>query len=185
MAKQAKNTLEETIRVDKKPEVWMEEIIKLETLFRSCEGSQQVAKLLNKIKNVTSEFEGKTGNPSINFQAPEKIKYPDKRNDSALSAPQKNGLIRPVTALEDYQYDKRTSVGKRVKFQPGFPVSHEIVGVVKGGFNLTADGRRGFRVLAHLIYKDQNKFPLVKRDMISVLPKYKETYANTFGTDIK
>ncbi|OAD73058.1 Homeodomain-like DNA binding domain-containing transcription factor [Phycomyces blakesleeanus NRRL 1555(-)] len=58
----------------------------------------------------------------------------------SFSVPQKNVLIRPATALEDYQYDKRTSVGKRVKFQPGFPVSHEIVGVVKDiikhGFDL-------------------------------------------------
>ncbi|OAD72852.1 hypothetical protein PHYBLDRAFT_65221 [Phycomyces blakesleeanus NRRL 1555(-)] len=99
--------------------------------------------------------------------------------------PQKNGLKRPATALEDYQYDNRTSVGKRVKFQPGFPVSHEIVDDVKGGFSPTADGWCGFRILAHLIYKDQNKFPLVKRDMLAALPKYKTLYTNTFGTDTR
>ncbi|OAD69382.1 hypothetical protein PHYBLDRAFT_172630 [Phycomyces blakesleeanus NRRL 1555(-)] len=267
----------------------MEEVIKLESLFRSCEGSQQVANLLNKIKKVTSEFEGKTGHPSINFQAPEKIKYPGRRKGGArpkylpkdfgranwrkisvssghaglkamvrlrakmregkpaatqknkkqnknkqepldpvdatknkikqikqepldpgcrltricflvdatknkttkikqepldpVDAPQKNGFKRPATALEDYQYDNRTSVGKRVKFQPGFPVSHEIIDDVKGGFSPTADGWCGFRVLAHLIYKDQNKFSLVKRDMLAALPKYKTLYTNTFGTD--
>ncbi|OAD81087.1 hypothetical protein PHYBLDRAFT_161723 [Phycomyces blakesleeanus NRRL 1555(-)] len=218
----------------------MEEVIKLESLFWSCEGSQQVANLLNKIKKVTSEFEGKTGHPSINFQVLEKIKYPGRRKGSArpkylpkdfgranwrkisvssghaglkamvrlrakmregkpaatqkqnknkqepldpVDAPQKNGFKRPATTLEDYQYDNRTSVGKRVKFQPGFPVSHEIVDDVKGGFSPTADGWCGFRVLAHLIYKDQNKFSLVKRDMLAALPKYKTLYTNTFGTD--
>ncbi|OAD68182.1 hypothetical protein PHYBLDRAFT_173672 [Phycomyces blakesleeanus NRRL 1555(-)] len=202
----------------------MEEVIKLEALFRSCEGSQQVANLLNKIKKVTSEFEGKTGHPSINFQTPEKIKYPGRRKSSArrkylpkdfgranwrkisvspghagfkamvrlrarmgegksaatqkpennkkqnkskqepldpVDATKEIGFKRPATALEDYQYDHRTSVGKRVKFQPDFPVSHEIVDDVKGGFNPTADGW----------------------DRLSALPKYKEIYPNTFGTD--
>ncbi|OAD80658.1 hypothetical protein PHYBLDRAFT_74010 [Phycomyces blakesleeanus NRRL 1555(-)] len=285
------NTYRENFQLEERPEVWMEEVIKLESLFRSCEGSQQVANLLNKIKKVTSEFEGKTGHPSINFQAPEKIKYPGRRKGGArpkylpkdfgranwrkisvssghaglkamvrlrakmregkpaatqktknkkqnknkqepldpvdatknkikqikqepldpgcrltricflvdatknkttkikqepldpVDAPQKNGFKRPATALEDYQYDNRTSVGKRVKFQPGFPVSHEIIDDVKGGFSPTADGWCGFRVLAHLIYKDQNKFSLVKRDMLAALPKYKTLYTNTFGTD--
>ncbi|OAD72524.1 hypothetical protein PHYBLDRAFT_169652 [Phycomyces blakesleeanus NRRL 1555(-)] len=229
----------------------MQEIVKLEALFRSCEGSQQVANLLQKIKKVTSEFEGKTGHPSINFQAPEKIKYPGRRKGGArpkylpkdfgranwrkisvssghaglkamvrlrakmregkpaatqktknkkqnknkqepldpvdatknkikqvkqepldpVDAPQKNGFKRPATALEDYQYDNCISVGKR------------IVNDVKGGFSPTADGWCGFQVLAHLIYKDQNKFPLVKRDMLAALPKYKTLYTNTFGTD--
>ncbi|OAD72316.1 hypothetical protein PHYBLDRAFT_169454 [Phycomyces blakesleeanus NRRL 1555(-)] len=262
----------------------MQEIVKLEALFRSCEGSQQVANLLQKIKKVTSEFEGKTGHPSINFQAPEKNKYPGRRKGGArpkylpkdfgranwrkisvssghaglkamvrlrartrdgkpaatqktknnkkqnkskkepldlidatknkikqikkepldpvdatknktkkikqepldpVDATKEIGFKRPATAQEDYQYDYRTSVGKRVKFQPGFPVSHEIVDDVKGGFNPTADGWCGFRVLAHLIYKDQEKFPLVKRDMLATLPKYNSIYASTFGTDVK
>ncbi|OAD65800.1 hypothetical protein PHYBLDRAFT_175762 [Phycomyces blakesleeanus NRRL 1555(-)] len=260
------STCQENFQLEERPEVWMK---------KSCEGSQQVANLQNKIKKVTSEFEGKTGHPSIDFQAPEKIKYPGRRKGSAcpkylpkdfgranwrkisvssghaglkamvrlrakmregksaatqktkqkqtrasrpskslltlgcrltrirflvdatknktakikqepldpVDAPQKNGFKRPATALEDYQYDNRTSVGKRVKFQPGFPVSHEIVDDVKGGFSPTADGWCGFRVLAHLIYKDQNKFSLVKRDMLAALPKYKTLYTNTFGTD--
>ncbi|OAD68443.1 hypothetical protein PHYBLDRAFT_173439 [Phycomyces blakesleeanus NRRL 1555(-)] len=257
----------------------MQEIVKLEALFRSCEGSQQVANLLQKIKKVASEFEGKTGHPSINFQVPEKIKYSGRRKggarpkyllkdfgqanwrkisvssghaglkamvrlrararDRKSAATQKTknnkkqnkskkepldlidatknkikqikkepldpvdatknktkkikqepldpeiGFKRPTTAQEDYQYDYRTSVGKRVKFQPGFPVSYEIVNDVKGGFNLTADGWCGFRVLAYLIYKDQEKFPLVKRDMLATLPKYSSIYASTFGTDVK
>ncbi|OAD72645.1 hypothetical protein PHYBLDRAFT_168915 [Phycomyces blakesleeanus NRRL 1555(-)] len=269
----------------------MEEVIKLEALFWSCESSQQVANLLNKINKVTSEFEGKTGHPLINFQAPKKIKYPGRRKGGAhpkylpkdfgqanwrkisvssghaglkamvrlrakmregkpaatqktknkkqnknkqepldpvdatknkikqikqepldpgcrltricflvdatknkttkikqepldpVDALQKNGFKRPATTLEDYQYDNCISVGKRVKFQPSFPVSHEIVNDVKGGFSPTADGWCGFRVLSHLIYKDQNKFSLVKRDMLAALPKYKTLYTNTFGTD--
>ncbi|OAD78212.1 hypothetical protein PHYBLDRAFT_140313 [Phycomyces blakesleeanus NRRL 1555(-)] len=47
-------------------------IIKLEAIFRSFEGSQQVINLLSKINKFTSEFEGKTGHPSINFKGPEK-----------------------------------------------------------------------------------------------------------------
>ncbi|OAD74338.1 hypothetical protein PHYBLDRAFT_167752 [Phycomyces blakesleeanus NRRL 1555(-)] len=239
----------------------MQEIVKLETLFRSCGGSQQVTNLLQKIKKVTSEFEGKTGHPLINFQAPEKIKYPGRRKGDArpkylpkdfgqanwrkisaglkamvrlrartrdgkpaaaqktknnkkqnkskkeplnlidatknkikqikkepldpVDATKEIGFKRPATAQEDYQYDYHTSVGKRVKFQPSFPVSHEIVDDVKGGFNPTADGWCGFWVLAHLIYKDQEKFPLVKRYMLATLPKYSSIYASTFGTDVK
>ncbi|OAD65396.1 hypothetical protein PHYBLDRAFT_176163 [Phycomyces blakesleeanus NRRL 1555(-)] len=212
----------------------MQKIVKLEALFRSCEGSQQVANLLQKIKKVTSEFEGKTGHPSINFQASEKIKYPGRRKggdvpntfpktlvgqtggrsvfclaglkamvrlrartrDGKPAATQKTknnkkqnkskkepldlinatkeiGFKRPATAQEDYQYDYCTSVGKR------------IVNDVKGRFNPTADGWCGFRVLAHLIYKDQEKFPLVKRDMLATLPKYSSIYSSTFGTNVK
>ncbi|OAD67540.1 hypothetical protein PHYBLDRAFT_174229 [Phycomyces blakesleeanus NRRL 1555(-)] len=254
------------VPVIEKPEEWMSEIIKLEALFRSCEGSQQVADLLKKVKKAVNDFDGKNGHSPIKLQAPENVKYPGRRKGSRrpkylpkdfgrpmwrktsilagtagikamyrrkvtkmvekslsglkvtrkqnknikkikkepldsvnatknktkqiekepldpVDAPQKNGFKRPATALEDYQYDNRTSVGKRVKFQPGFPVSHEIIDDVKGGFSPTADGWCGFRVLAHLIYKDQNKFPLVKRDMLAALPKYKTLYANTFGTD--
>ncbi|OAD73333.1 hypothetical protein PHYBLDRAFT_65941 [Phycomyces blakesleeanus NRRL 1555(-)] len=265
------------VPVIEKPKEWMSEIIKLEALFRSCEGSQQVADLLKKVKKAVNDFDGKNGHSPIKLQAPENVKYPGRRKGSSrpkylpkdfgrpmwrktsilagtvtkmvekslsglkvtrkqnknikkikkepldsaflvnatknktkqiekepldpvdatknktkqvkqepldlVDAPQKNGFKRPATALEDYQYDNRTSVGKRVKFQPGFPVSHEIIDDVKGGFSPTADGWCGFRVLAHLIYKDQNKFPLVKRDMLAALPKYKTLYANTFGTD--
>ncbi|OAD75993.1 hypothetical protein PHYBLDRAFT_165966 [Phycomyces blakesleeanus NRRL 1555(-)] len=32
-----------------------------------------------------------------------------------LMPPKTNGFKRPITALEDYQYDNRTFVGKRVK----------------------------------------------------------------------
>ncbi|OAD74632.1 hypothetical protein PHYBLDRAFT_166983 [Phycomyces blakesleeanus NRRL 1555(-)] len=237
------------VPVIEKPEEWMSKIIKLEALFRSCEGSQQVADLLKKVKKFHS---------SIKLQAPENFKYPGRRKGSSrpkylpkgfgrpmwrktsvlagtagikamyrrkvtnmaqkslsglkvttkqnknikkkskksLSTqepldpgmlsytnmlfsryPQKNGFKRPATALEDYQYDNRTSVGKRVKFQPGFPVSHEIVHDGKGGFNPTADGWCGFRVLAHLIDEDQEKFPRCARNKID---DNFDTYWNKF-----
>ncbi|OAD81106.1 hypothetical protein PHYBLDRAFT_138653 [Phycomyces blakesleeanus NRRL 1555(-)] len=139
------------------------------TLVTQCE-ERQVSWLelpglrqFNATKNKTKQIEKEPLDPVDATKNKTKQSMP----------PKKNGFKRPATALEDYQYDNRTSVGKRIKFQSSFPVSHEIIDDVKGGFSPTADGWCDFWVLAHLIYKDQNKFPLVKRDMLAALPKYK------------
>ncbi|OAD70086.1 hypothetical protein PHYBLDRAFT_71525 [Phycomyces blakesleeanus NRRL 1555(-)] len=75
-----------------------------------------------------------------------------------VNATKEIGFKRPAIAQEDYQYDYCTSVGKRVVW---------------------------FWALTHLIYKDQEKFPLVKMYMLATLPKYSHIYASTFRTNGK
>ncbi|OAD80197.1 hypothetical protein PHYBLDRAFT_140200 [Phycomyces blakesleeanus NRRL 1555(-)] len=113
------------------------------------------------MKKVANDFDNKNSHSSIKLQALENVKYPRKHKDNSRSKYLPKDFGHPIRCHQK-QYDYHISVGKSFKYQPDFYVSHEMVNDVKSGFSSTADRLCGFWVLAHLIYKDQNKFPLKK-----------------------
>ncbi|KAI7886552.1 uncharacterized protein EV154DRAFT_485100 [Mucor mucedo] len=55
---------------------------------------------------------------------------------------------------------------------------------VKAVYDPAGDGYCGFRAIAFLHYGDENKFQLVKKDMLLALQKNKEYYANILGQNV-
>ncbi|KAG2191774.1 hypothetical protein INT47_000263 [Mucor saturninus] len=55
---------------------------------------------------------------------------------------------------------------------------------VKAAYNPVGDGFSGFRAIAFLHYGDENKFRLVKKDMMLALENNKEYYATVLGQNV-
>ncbi|KAG2190998.1 hypothetical protein INT47_010400, partial [Mucor saturninus] len=188
----------ETLEVIQQP--WDDCLAKVQQTFRSFDGnSQSISEFIRAIEsvmNIMIEDETYVDELSLRLPSNEDVKSPGRPKKTVrLSALKKDYAKKIAIHKVELENDDNEEVldVKGLKREidlaeenENFSKLHSSIDKsnVKVVYNPVGDGYCGFRAIAFLHYGDENKFQLVKKDMMLASEKNKEYYANILGHNV-